>query len=348
MNTNRRSLLSAAGSVGLLSLFGSKPGLAGSGEAVHKGKDGSKGVMELCKVKAEPFVRCCYPTHARFGDGLGSISSQVVVITAEGLERIDWDVGREKTCWLLRLPEQLFIKGQRCHYQIGMDWQLRDGVWCYENCPVRNLRGCWKYADGKLELDAASARQRPILGTLAGSIHADSRGAHYTLTARNTSDEVWRGVFFWFCLNHYQSRITGYRPHFRVGSSWLPAQEMRSATVHTYYPAPGMVEEYAATDLNDLFQASHTELSFPGVVCWNHTAKGPLLVCHYSKDAVAVGSNQNWPCTDTHLWFGDIAPGEQKSKTGHVLIAKADLKTFAEQADLIAGKDSYLRKAGSL
>ena len=52
-----------------------------------------------------------------------------------------------------------------------------------------------------------------------------------------------------------------------------------------------------------------------------------------STDAVAFGSNQAWPCTDLQLWFGDMAPGETKSATGHVVVARCDLETFAEQAD---------------
>ena len=104
--------------------------------------------------------------------------------------------------------------------------------------------------------------------------------------------------------------------------------------MHTYFPAPGMTDEYR-TSPNQGFHAPETELSYPGVVSWNRTLQGPLLVAHLSLDAVAVGSNQAWPCTDLQLWFGDMSPGETKSATGHVMVARCDLATFAAQADRV-------------
>ena len=112
---------------------------------------------------------------------------------------------------------------------------------------------------------------------------------------------------------------------------------MRGGRVHTYFPAPGMVDEYR-TSPDDRFHAPETELSYPGVVSWNQTLQGPLLVAHISTDAVGFGSNQAWPCTDLQLWFGDMAPGETKSAAGHVLVARCDLTTFAEQADALLEK----------
>ena len=70
----------------------------------------------------------------------------------------------------------------------------------------------------------------------------------------------WTGAFWWLCLDHYQSRATGYRPHSRVGSSWVPAQEMRGGRVHAYFPAPGMADQYR-TSPNEGFHAPETELS---------------------------------------------------------------------------------------
>ncbi|MBN2456300.1 MAG: hypothetical protein JXB29_07190 [Sedimentisphaerales bacterium] len=329
MKTSRRDFLKTAGNIGLLSFFASRQSFVQADENIDKSNRAETTTIPFHKVKVEPLIKSSYPTHARFHDILGE---QLVVITAEGLERIDWEVRPEKNCWLLRLPEMVFMNRKKFHYQTGMEWQLKDGIWFYENCPVRDLLGCWKDVGGKLQLDQELARQRPVVGSLAGRIRSDSQGAHYTLTVKNTSDKIWRDVFFWFCLNHYQSPITGYRPHFRLGSTWLPAQEMPSATVHTYYPANGMAEEYR-TSVDHRFHAPDTELSFPGVACWNRTADGPLLVCHCSEDAVAIGSNQNWPCTDLNLWYSDIEPGQQKQKTGHILVAKADLKTFAKNAD---------------
>ena len=56
-------------------------------------------------------------------------------------------------------------------------------------------------------------------------------------------------------------------------------------------------------------------------------------MAHLSTDAVAFGSNQAWPRTDLQLWFGDVAPGEMKSASAHVVVAGCDIVTFAEHAD---------------
>ncbi len=72
-------------------------------------------------------------------------------------------------------------------------------------------------------------------------------------------------------------------------------------------------------------------VSFPGVVCWHITNKGHLLTAHLSIDSLAVRANQNAPCTDQFLWFGDVKPGQQVTRRGHVLVAKASLESFEKQ-----------------
>jgi len=329
MKMTRRDVLRVAGGIGMFSLAAAKRCSAqSSNEAEHV----ATSVMQFYKLNAEPLVKSSYPTHPRFDNG---VAGQVVVITAHGLERVDWENRPEKNCWLLRLPELLYLNNKRFDHQVGMDWRKERETWLYTDCPLRNLSGSWRNRE-KMQLAPDVDKNVPTVGKMAGTVQSDSLGTHYTLSVTNTSDEIWKDVFFWICLSHYQSPIIGYRPHFRVGESWLPAQEMPFAQDHTYYPTPGMVNEYGrCAETRSEFRAAHIELSFPGVVCWNHTTKGPLLVCHYSEDAMAVGSNQLWPCTDLQLWFGDLAPGEQRSKTGHVLVAECNLKTFGEQADSI-------------
>ena len=134
----------------------------------------------------------------------------------------------------------------------------------------RGSRGVGRFVDGIPRLDPDFAERAPVQGRLAGSIAPSEIGVRYTLEMTNTSRRPWTDVFWWLCLNHYQSRVTGYRPHFRVGSSWVPAQEMRGGRVHTYFPAPGMANEYR-TSPNEAFHAPGTELSYPGVVSWNRT-----------------------------------------------------------------------------
>ena len=43
-------------------------------------------------------------------------------------------------------------------------------------------------------------------------------------------------------------------------------------------------------------------VSFPGVVAWDVLDDDrKLLTCHYSRQTVWVGTNQNWPCADLFL-----------------------------------------------
>ena len=285
--------------------------------------------LSVCRLNVRPQVEVPDSVHPRFA---GNLEDARVVISPDGLADVDWDVTPEPQAWILTFPELIYCSGEKWGYQTGFEWTGEENLWSYRDYPVRDLLDGWSFVDGTPRLDPDFARRAPVLGRLAGSIGPSEVGVRYTLELTNSSRRPWTDVFWWLCLNHYQSRVTGYRPHFRVGSSWVPAQEMRGGRVHTYFPAPGMVDQYR-TSPNDGFHAPETELSYPGVVSWNQTLQGPLLVAHLSTDAVSFGSNQAWPCTDLQLWFGDVAPGETKSATGHVMVARCDLEAFAEQAD---------------
>ena len=286
--------------------------------------------LSACSLSVKPQVEAPELMHPRF---IGLLDDARVVITADGLEDVDWDVAAPPQAWILVFPELVYCSGERWGYQSGFEWTGEGDSWSYRDYPVRDLDDGWSLVDGLPRLDPGFAASAPVLGRLSSSIAPSELGVSYTLEMTNTSRRPWTDVFWWLCLNHYQSRVTGSRPHFRVGpSSWVPAQEMSGARVHTYFPAPGMTAEYR-TSPNATFHAPETELSYPGVVSWNRTLEGPLLVAHLSLDAVAFGSNQAWPCTDLQLWFGDIAPGETKSTTAHVMVARCDLATFAAQAD---------------
>jgi hypothetical protein len=288
---------------------------------------------DFYSLKVEPMVSSSYPTHDRFRN---DFEPCLVVVTVEGLERVDWETRPEKACWILLLPEVIFMNGSQYHHQVGFRWEHDNGTWSYEDCPIRYLYGAWHGAEGALRLGSFSEDERPVIGRQAASIYTDDLGAHYTVRTKNTSDEVWRDVYFGVCFNHYQVPMTGYRPHFRFGDRWVPFQEIPGVTPACYFPTQARFGEYQRTIVSKPETEAEEPLSFPGVVGWNLTAaNGPLLVCHCSKDAVSVGANQMSPCTDLQLWFGDMEPGEEVSRTGHILIAQSDLAAFAERADEI-------------
>ena len=176
--------------------------------------------LDFHRLQVEPLVHSTYPTYRRYHDAL---APQVVVITAQGLERIGWEDRPEKSSWILRLPEQIYVSERKLHYQVGMRWVKAGDRWTYSDAPVRDLMGLWKL-DPKRDfyyhqLDEAAARQ-PVLGRQAAGIHADSTGAHYWVSVTNGSGEHWEDVHTWVCLDHYHTPVTGYRPYLKVGSSW--------------------------------------------------------------------------------------------------------------------------------
>lgn len=281
--------------------------------------------LDFHRLQVEPLVHSTYPTYRRYHDDL---APQVVVITARGLERIGWEDRPEKASWILRLPEQIFVNGRKLHYQVGMQWVNAGERWTYSGAPVRDLNGLWKL-DPKRDfyhylIDEAAAA-KAVLGRQSASIHADSAGAHYSVSVTNSSGEPWRDVHAWICLDHYHAPVTGYRPYLKVGSSWTEYQRLPGVGPATFLPVEGREGEYSRVRPGSKTSSS---VSFPGVVCWNITDKGHLLTAHFSQDALAVLANQNAPCTDLLLWFGDLRPGQRVTRGGHVLIVRASLEEF--------------------
>ena len=298
--------------------------------------------LDFHRLQVEPLVHSTYPTYRRYHDAL---APQVVVITAQGLERIGWEDRPEKSSWILRLPEQIYVNERKLHYQVGMRWVKAGDRWTYSDAPVRDLIGLWKL-DPKRDfyyhqLDEAAARQ-PVLGRQAAGIHADSTGAHYWVSVTNGSGEHWEDVHTWVCLDHYHTPVTGYRPYLKVGSSWAEYQKLPGVGPGTFLPVEEREGEFLQVRPGSKAPFS---VSFPGVVCWNVTDKGHLLTAHFSQDALAVLANQNAPCTDLLLWFGDLQPGQRVTRNGHVLIARASLEEFQRQESGLMRLSDTLGKA---
>ena len=293
-------------------------------------------------LQVEPLVHSTYPTYRRYHDDL---APQVVVITAQGLERIGWEDRPEKASWILRLPEQIYFNGRKLHYQVGMQWVNAGSRWAYSDAPVRDLNGLWKL-DPKHDfyhylLDEAAAT-RAVVGRQSAGIYADATGAYYSVSVTNGSGEPWRDVHAWICLDHYHTPVTGYRPYLKVGSSWTEYQRLPGVGPATFLPVEGRSGEFFRVQLGSKAPSS---VSFPGVVCWNITDKGHLLTAHFSRDALAVLANQNAPCTDLLLWFGDLQPGQRVTRGGHILIARASLEDFQQQETGVLQLSDTLGKA---
>ena len=278
-------------------------------------------IMNACTCRVEPQVKSDFavPDILRGHD----VEEMHVLIFADGFEN---------RFWFMCVPEQIWINHRKHHYQIGMDWQSTADGWSYDGCPVRNLLGYWDTSGPKVILKAYSENECPIVGYQAATIRSDQTGVHYEVRVTNRSRTIWRDVYTHICFNSFRSPATGYRPYVRLGDKWLPFQDVPSAGAYCTQPVEGMIDEYNRTHMKD-DQPVGMGVSFPGVVAWNLVAGEPLLTCHYSTDAVAVWSNQEWPCTDIYLWFGRIEPGQEVSRAGHVYIAKSDIASFSEEAE---------------
>ena len=298
--------------------------------------------LDFHRLQVEPLVHSTYPTYRRYHDAL---APQVVVVTAQGLERIGWEDRPEKASWILRLPEQIYVNGRKLHYQVGMRWVKAGESWTYSDAPVRDLNGLWKLDPKRdfyhYQLDEAAAT-KAVLGRQSASIYADTTGAHYSVSVANDSGEPWKDVHAWICLDHYHTPVTGYRPYLKVGSFWTEYQKLAGVGPSTFLPVAEKRDAFLRVRTGSKAPSS---VSFPGVVCWNITDKGHLLTAHFSQDALAVLANQNAPCTDLLLWFGDLQPGQRVTRSGHVLIARASLEEFQQQETGLLQLSDTLGKA---
>ncbi|MSP12161.1 MAG: hypothetical protein EXR62_04295 [Chloroflexi bacterium] len=282
--------------------------------------------MQPCTLRIEPAVKNTHTPHpATSGSDLEIVQ---VFLFAQGYEYQHggqiWGLPRY---WFMYLPEQIYVNHESWRFQFGMDWQEQDGHWSYTGAPIRNLLGLWRYVDGRAKLDFAEAKKRPTIGAQSAEIWADDTGLHYSIGVKNTTAEVWHDVYQWICLDSFLSPETGFRPHFRTSAGWIAYQDIPNIDQHRYFPPPGMESEYART-LGKRCTPLEFAIDIPAVVAWNIVDEGPLLTCHYSRQAVGVGANQMTPCTDVFLWYGDIAPGEEKTRWGHVWIGPSTLVDF--------------------
>ena len=289
--------------------------------------------MEACQIRIEPMIKSPfqpYPHHC------GSDRDQIkVLLFAQGYE---YQCGSRDTTpryWTLDLPEMLLANGEDWRPQVGQEWVESDGGWFYSGVPARRLWEAWQYVDGTARLDYEKAERLPILGRQRAGIFADETGVHYYVGLKNTGDATWHDVHVWMCFNSLMSPETGFRSHLHVDGAWTPYHDIPKVARHAYLPVTGMEEAFKRVSLPPRRDRPQTPLTVPAVVTWNFVDQGPLLTCHYSRHALAVGANQESPCTDLYMWYGALAPGEEKVCWGHLFIAPVMLTEFADEMNAL-------------
>ena len=294
--------------------------------------------MNGCQIHVEPMVQSSFEPHPRHR---GGDADSLKVLLFAGRNRGQPAGGRPgqgTRYWYVMLPEVIRVNengvpfpGKDWRFQIPQEWQVINGGWAYSGTPVRNLWGLWKYVEGKATFDHEAGKQRPVLGKQSAGILSDATGAHYYVRLKNTSRVPWNDVHVIVCFNSFMSPETGFRPYVNIDGNWVPYQDIPDISNHAYLPVAGMEQAYARTRLPLRWTRPAPSLAIPAIAAWNFVDQGPLLTCHYSRHAVGLGANQEWPCTDLSMWYGDLAPGEEKVCWGHVWVGQVRLVELAEE-----------------
>ena len=189
--------------------------------------------------------------------------------------------------WYLRLPEKVASDkdAKTGSYQAGMHWSdITDG-WLFKDCPIAGLEG-----------------------TLQGMITAPHDTVHYSLTMTNRSTETWRRTLAWLCFNHSRAkRYYQYRNFVFRGNEMIqtPRDSLEAYFIggqRRYWWPRGAIEPTESLIATSCRDEDGEEFSI-GIG---------------ARQAMMVGQNPNWPCTDIGLFFGDVSPGQRVTIDGRI------------------------------
>jgi len=189
--------------------------------------------------------------------------------------------------WYLRLPEKVLSdKDEKTgYYQTGIHWLETPEGWLFKDCPVAGMEGM-----------------------LEGTIGASQDTVRYSLTITNQSTETWGRTVAWLCFNHSRAkRYYQYRNFVPRGNAMIqtPRDPLQSYFINgqqRYWWPPGEIEPTESLIATSCREEDGEEFS----------------VGIGARQAMMVGQNPNWPCTDIGLLFGDVSPGQQVTVDGNI------------------------------
>ncbi len=189
--------------------------------------------------------------------------------------------------WHFRLPEKIATDNDADtgSYQLGIKWSQTADGWLLEDCPLAGLGG-----------------------TLQGMISADRDTVSYSLTMTNLSTQTWPRTLAWLCFNHSMAK-----KYYQYRNFLFSNSEM------TQTP-PDSVEHYC-------LQGRHRDWWAQGAIepgealiatsCRDDEGK-EFSIGIGASDAMMVGQNPEWPCTDIGLFLGDVSPGQTTRVDGRI------------------------------
>lgn len=193
--------------------------------------------------------------------------------------------------WQLRFPEKIANGAETTNrsivypYQTGMQWLETTAGWSFKDCPIAGLDG-----------------------TVQGLINASDNTVSFSLTMTNQSTEAWPQTLAWLCFNHARSRQYYQYRNFVFGDGEMvqtPPDPME------HYCLQGHQRSW--WDQGDL---EPTE-SLITTSCLDEAGQA-FSVGIGASQAIMLGQNPNWPCTDMALLFGDISPGQRATVEGRI------------------------------
>ena len=189
--------------------------------------------------------------------------------------------------WRLSLPEKVATDSDEGtgSYEVGMTWAETDDGWAFDYCPLAGLDGA-----------------------MAAKIGVQNEVVRYSLTLVNQSSESWKRTLVWLCFNHSLARqYYQHRNYVFSGDTTIltPPDKWEKYSVkgreRNWWPDGGI----AVTE------------SLITTVCRDSDGR-EFSVGIGAREAMMVGQNPTWPCTDIGLLFGDVPAGAQATVDGAI------------------------------
>ena len=196
--------------------------------------------------------------------------------------------------WFLRLPEQIAtdLDSKTGPYQVGMSWTRIQNGWGFAQTPIVGLNG-----------------------TVEGII--SSSGADtidFTLSVHNQSQTAWSRTLAWLCFNHSHAM------HYYRYRNFVSCDSGIVAT-------PPKTEEHYCLSGHDRDWWSRGNIDpvdpLIGTSCTMNRGE-PFCVAIAAEEAIMLGQNPEWPCTDIGLLFGDVLPGNTSAVSGKIYFSKGE------------------------
>jgi hypothetical protein len=217
---------------------------------------------------------------------------------------VQWDRA-PGSLWAFRVCEYYGVGTARWDYPAPVDWIAAGSAQL-------------AYAKHPVSTDSS------IQGRSSVVVRPDGDAMSVEVTLRNDSPDTWHDSWGWLCLIHRWAGSFQANCELPTGPDdddpWLPCASLRAplgrwlkwCVVRQHQP----IAERICRGQAHMWQP-HIRAARGAVRAWRMLLNEPVqqLVELSSDQAIILGWS-HWPCTDMGLYFGDLAPGQQRSVSG--------------------------------